>query len=65
VLPFIKSLQQTEKYRIILTGDHGYRDDFRILPIYTATAFYGFDEKDVEKIKSVQDLGALINAYFK
>ena len=65
VLPFIKSLQQGDRYRIILTGDHGYRDDSRIHSSYTATAFYGFDEKDVEKIKSVQDLGALINAYFK
>jgi hypothetical protein len=65
VLPFVKSLQRADRYRIILTGDHGYRDDSRIRSSYTATAFYGFDEKDVEKIKAVQDLGALINAYFK
>jgi len=65
VLPLLTSLTQTGRYRIILTGDHGYRDDSRIKPNYTATAFYGFDEKDVEKIKSVQDLGALINGYYK
>ena len=65
VLQLLKSLQQTDRYKIILTGDHGYRDDPRIDPFSTATAFYGFDKKDVEKIKSVQDLGALINACYK
>ena len=51
------------KYRIILTGDHGYRGDDRINPQNTFTALYGFDKADVDKIKSVQDLGSLINHY--
>jgi hypothetical protein len=65
VQQLLNELLQSHQYRIILTGDHGDRDDPKINPNYTATAFYGFEEKDVEKIRSVQDLGVLINAYFK
>lgn len=65
VLQFLNELLQSHQYRIILTGDHGDREDPKINPNYTATAFYGFDTKDVEKIKTVQDLGVLINAYYK
>jgi hypothetical protein len=52
------------KYRIILTGDHGFRSDKRINPHFTFTAFYGFNNYDLEKINSVQDLGSLINGSF-
>lgn len=66
VLQFLHELIQSHQCRIILTGDHGDREDPTIIdPKYTATAFYGFEEKDVEKIRSVQDLGVLINAYYK
>ena len=65
VLQFLNELLQSHQYRIILTGDHGDREDPKINPNYTATAFYGFDAKDVEKIRTVQDLGVLINAYYK
>jgi hypothetical protein len=65
VQQLLNELQQSNLYRIIVTGDHGDRLDPRINPQYTATAFYGFAEKDVEKIRSVQDLGVLINAYYK
>ena len=65
VQQFLNQLLQSNKYRIILTGDHGDREDPRISPKYTATAFYGFEQKDVDKIKSVQDLGVLINGYYK
>ncbi len=58
-------IYKSNKYRIILTGDHGYRGWNKINPNYTFTAFYGFDQKDVDQIKSVQDLGSLINGYFK
>ncbi|MTK52791.1 sulfatase-like hydrolase/transferase [Paludibacter sp.] len=51
------------KYRIILTGDHGYRGCPSIDPHYTFTAFYGFDKNDIKKLHSVQDLGSLINGY--
>jgi len=32
-------------------------------PHNTFTAFYGFNQKDIDKIQSVQDLGSLINGY--
>ncbi|TBR19262.1 MAG: hypothetical protein EPO57_04120 [Chitinophagaceae bacterium] len=60
----LTGLAKENRYRIILTGDHGFRNDNRINPHYTFTALYGFDQGSIEKIKSVQDLGSLINGYF-
>jgi hypothetical protein len=57
-------LTKENKYRIILTGDHGYRGDSRINANHTFMAFYGFDKQDLNTVKSVQDLGNLINACF-
>lgn len=57
-------LMKSNKYRIILSGDHGFRGDSRINPNNTFTAFYGFSEEDLTTIKSVQDLGILINACY-
>lgn len=62
--PLLTSLIKENKYRIILTGDHGYRKDKRINPHYTFTAFYGFNKESIDKIQSVQDLGSLINGSF-
>ena len=61
----LSNLTKENKYRIILTGDHGFRGDIRINPHYTFTAFYGFENKDIQKLKSVKDLGSLINGSFK
>jgi hypothetical protein len=54
----------SNKYRIILSGDHGFRGDSRINPNNTFTAFYGFSEEDLTTINSVQDLGILIYACY-
>ena len=62
--PLLTSLIKENKYRIILTGDHGCRNDKRINPHYTFTAFYGFNKKSIDRIQSVQDLGSLINGSF-
>ena len=62
--PLLKSLIKENKYRLILTGDHGYRTDRRINPHYTFTAFYGFNQESIDKIHSVQDLGSLIYGGF-
>ena len=51
------------KYRIILTGDHGLRG-MPTNPHATFTAFYGFDSTALKSIHSVQDLGNLINGSF-
>lgn len=62
--PLLEALIKENKYRIILTGDHGYRTDKRINPHYTFTAFYGFNRESIDKIQSVQDLGSLISESF-
>ncbi|MDB5210278.1 MAG: hypothetical protein JWQ30_1105, partial [Sediminibacterium sp.] len=51
-----------EKYRIIVTGDHGYIGD-SINPHNTFGAFYGFDKADVDRVSTVQDIGLLIRKY--
>ncbi len=60
----LAKLTSENKFRIILTGDHGYRSDKSVNPHYTFTAFYGFNNYALEKINSVQDLGSLINGCF-
>jgi hypothetical protein len=61
---FLNELSKSNKYRIILSGDHGFRADSGINPKNTFTAFYGFSEEDLLLIKSVQDLGSLINSCY-
>jgi hypothetical protein len=59
--PLIKS----QKFKIILTGDHGYRFyPAEINPYLTMTAYYGFPKWQVDQVKSVQDLGSLIYASY-
>lgn len=49
-----------KSYKIILTGDHGYRHDRRINPHVTYTAYYGFNDNEVKRIHFVQDVGNLL-----
>jgi hypothetical protein len=58
-------LTRSNKYRIIFSGDHGYRNDTTINPYKTFTAFYGYEKNMLNEVKSVQDLGILINSSFK
>ncbi len=60
----LDSVKQLKRYRIIITGDHGLREDVRIDPHFTFAAFYGFDSAAVNKVNCVQDLGKLVNDYF-
>lgn len=61
----LNDLTKSNKYRIILTGDHGYRGTREINPAYTFSAFYGFDSTSINKITSVQDIGSLINSSYE
>ncbi len=65
IINALKQAKYLNDYRIIISGDHGFRNDKRINPHQTLTAFYGFDQKDVDKLHSVQDIGALIDGSFK
>lgn len=62
---FLTKITKENKYRIIITGDHGYGNiggSFKAED--TFTAFYGFDSTALKSINSVQDLGSLINGSF-
>lgn len=48
------------RLKIIITGDHGYRDNISINSNYTFGAFYGFSSNELKYINSVQDIGKLI-----
>lgn len=61
----LDSLVQSNAFKIIITGDHGYRGELdKINPHQTMTAYYGFEASQISKIKSVQDLGSLIYASY-
>jgi len=62
----LDSINKQGNYRIILTGDHGYRrNEHKENYHYSFTAFKGFDSLALKKIESIQDIGLLINAGFK
>ena len=65
VLPLLDSLISDNKYKVIITGDHGYRSDSLINPHFTFAAFYGFEDNSLKMVNSVQDLGSLINGQFE
>jgi hypothetical protein len=63
---FLDSISKQGEYRIILTGDHGFRkNEHKENFHYTFTAFKGFDSLALKQIESIQDIGLLINAGFK
>jgi hypothetical protein len=62
----LDSINKQGDYRIILTGDHGYRrNEHKENYHYSFTAFKGFDSTALKQIESIQDIGLLINAGFK
>ncbi|GEM_PF-5591302 len=60
IVNYLKSVPDLNTYKIIITGDHGFRSDRRIDPSYTITAFYNFDNDEIERISTVQDIGSLL-----
>jgi hypothetical protein len=59
----LSKLNSANKYRIILTGDHGLRESITN-PHHSFSAYYGFEGYDLDKIRSVQDIGSLINSAY-
>lgn len=57
-------LSSSSRMKIIVTGDHGFRHDLRLNKNKTFLALYGFDTLNINEIKTVQDLGSLINSNF-
>jgi hypothetical protein len=64
VKELLTKLTLKNKYRIILTGDHGLRESITNSHA-SFSAYFGFEGADLNKIESVQDIGSLINASFK
>jgi hypothetical protein len=62
----IKHLQSMDldKFRIIITSDHGFRGDSSLNPHHGATFLKGFEESEVKKIKTIQDIGTLVEDSF-
>jgi len=65
IIDALKKAKYLNNYRIIISGDHGLRGTANINPHQTFTAFYGFDKADVDQLRSVQDIGNLIDGSFK
>jgi uncharacterized protein (DUF486 family) len=59
----LSELNMGNRYRIILTGDHGLRESITN-PHKSFSAYYGFEGYDLNKIRSVQDIGSLINSAY-
>ena len=64
IINFLDGLDY-DRYRIIISADHGYRHSSKVDRLNTFGAFYGFNKEDVDKVKYVQDIGSLINHSFK
>ena len=60
IQPILEKLALSNKYKIVFTGDHGFRLDKKINPHKTLTAFYGFNNKQLKNLNSVQDIGSLM-----
>ena len=63
-----KALSENKSFKnakIIITGDHGFREDSLINYKNTYGAFYGFKRETVDQINIVQDLGVLILNSFR
>ncbi len=61
----LTELCKENKYKIILTGDHGLRTNSAIDFHNTFAAFYGFDTFTIDYVRSIQDIGIVINAGFQ
>jgi hypothetical protein len=60
----LERITQSQNFKIIVTGDHGFRHDSRVDKNKTFLALYGFNCININEIKTVQDLGSLINSNF-
>jgi hypothetical protein len=63
VQALLSELNKGNRYRIILTGDHGLRES-NTNPHQSFSAYYGFEGYELNKIRSVQDIGSLINSAY-
>ena len=60
IMSYLDSIKDLNSYKIIITGDHGFRRDKRFNPYLTTSIFYNFDSIEVSKLSNVQDIGNLL-----
>jgi hypothetical protein len=61
VIDYLNSIKDLDSYKVIITGDHGYRREPRKLdPHITTSAFYNFDSTELSQVAKVQDIGKLL-----
>jgi hypothetical protein len=65
LIPFLTELCKNGEFKIILTGDHGFRGEKKLNPSNTFTALYGFQSSEITNFKTVQDLGFIIDSNFQ
>lgn len=60
-IKYLDSIKDLASYKIIITGDHGFKYNARLIDAYlTMSAFYNFDKEDIDNISNVQDIGTLL-----
>jgi hypothetical protein len=64
MLNTLLELSKSNKFKIIVAGDHGFRSDLNVDKSKTFLALYGFNSININSVESVQDLGNLINSNF-
>ena len=61
IIDYLKSIENIEKLKIIITGDHGYRADHDLIdPHMTMASFYNFSSSELKKVSDVQSIGELL-----
>ena len=62
-IKYLDSIKDLTTYKIIITGDHGFKFNGRFIDAYlTMSAFYNFNKEEIERISTVQDIGSLLLA---
>ena len=61
VIDYLNSINDLDSYKVIITGDHGYRrEPSKLDPHITTSAFYNFDSTELIQLVKVQDIGKLL-----
>ena len=60
----VLKLPKFSKTRVIITGDHGFRNE-RTDDFVTMGAFKGYEKKTIDQVSSPQDIGTLILQSFE
>ena len=60
IIKYLSSIENLKTWKIIISGDHGFRSSHLINPSKTQSAFYNFQDDEIDSISMVQDIGGLL-----